>query len=58
MTDDFSDDMDINSLCCKLNAQGNMLIRKFRMCTADVKVELFISRTFCTPLYTAQIWWN
>ncbi len=25
------------------------------MCTADVKVELF--RTFCTPLYTAQIWW-
>ncbi len=26
------------------------------MCTADVKVYLF--RTFCTPLYTAQIWWN
>ncbi len=33
-----------------------MLIRKFHMCTADVKVELF--RTFCTPLYAAQIWWN
>ncbi len=56
MTDDFRDDMDINRQCRKLYAQGNMLIRKFHMCTADVKVELF--RTFCTPLYTAQIWWN
>ncbi len=56
MTDDFRDDMDINRQCCKLYVQRNMLIRKFDMCTADVKVELF--RTFCTLLYTAQIWWN
>ena len=26
------------------------------MCTADVKAKLF--RTFCTPLYTAPLWWN
>ncbi len=56
MTDDFRDDMDINRQCHKLYVQGNTLIRKFHMCTADVNVELF--RTFCTPLYTAQIWWN
>ncbi len=56
MTDDFRDDMHINRQCCKLYVQGNTLIRKFHMCTANVKVELF--RTFCTPLYTAQIWWN
>jgi hypothetical protein len=56
MTDDFRDDMDINRQCRKLYAQGNTLLRKFHMCTADVKVGLF--RTFCTPLYTAQIWWN
>ncbi len=48
--------MDINRQCCKLYAEGNTLIRKFHMSTADVKVELF--RTFCSPLYTAQIWWN
>ncbi len=56
MTEFFRDDMDINRQCCKLYAQGNMLIRKFDMCTADVKVELF--KTFCTPLFTAQTWWN
>ncbi len=56
MTDDYRDEMDINRQCHKLYAQQNMLIRKFHMCTADVKVELF--RTFCTPLYAVQIWWN
>ena len=29
---------------------------KFHICTTDVKVGLF--RTFCPPLYAAQIWWN
>ncbi len=45
-----------NRQCPKLYAQGNRLLKKFHMCTADVKVELF--RTFCTLLYTSQIWWN
>ena len=26
------------------------------MCSLDVKVKLF--KTYCTPLYTAQLWWN
>ncbi len=39
----------------KLYGQGN-IIRKFNMYTVDVKVGLV--RTFCTPLYTAQMWWN
>ena len=26
------------------------------LCTIDVKVKLF--STYCTPLYTAQLWWN
>jgi hypothetical protein len=56
ITNDFRDDKDIHRQCRKLYGQGNMLIRKFNMCTADVKVCLF--RTFCTPLYTAQLWWN
>ncbi len=33
-----------------------MLIYKFNMCTVDVKVSIY--RTFCTPLYTTQLWWN
>ncbi len=42
--------------CRKLYGQGNMLIRKLNICTVDVKVRLF--RTFCTPHYTTQLWWN
>ncbi len=53
-TNDLRDDKDIQSKCCKLYGQGNMLIRKFN--TVDVKVSLF--RTFCTPLTTTQLWWN
>ncbi len=55
-TNDLRGDKDIQRQCCKLYGQGNMLIRKFNMCTVDVKVSLFM--TFCTPLYTAQLWWN
>ncbi len=33
-----------------------MFVRKLSMCSPDVKVSLF--RTFCTPMYTAQLWCN
>ena len=29
---------------------------KFHMCSMDVKVKLF--NTYCSPMYTAQLWWN
>ncbi len=53
MTDGFRDDRDINRQCHKLYAQGNRLIRKFHMCTPDVKVSLF--KTYCTPMYTTHL---
>lgn len=56
LTDDWSDDRDIKRQYCKLYAQANMLLRKFSMCSSDVKHALF--RAFCTPLYTAPLWWN
>ena len=56
ITDDWMDDRDIHRQLCKLYAQANMLIRKFSMCTVDVKCSLF--RTYVTPLYTAQLWTN
>ena len=56
ITDDLSDDADIarqnRVLCC----QGNMILRKFHMCSADVKLKLF--RVHCTPMYCSHLWWN
>ncbi len=52
--DDLCDDDDIQRQCCKLYAQANMLARKFSKCTDDVKIALF--RSYCTSLYTAQLW--
>ncbi len=53
ITEDFSDDRDIQRQCHKLYGQGNMLVRKLSMCSPDVKVSLF--GTFCTPMSTAQL---
>ncbi|XP_016534059.1 RNA-directed DNA polymerase from mobile element jockey-like [Poecilia formosa] len=54
ITDDLTDDMDINRQRRLVYAQANMLLRKFRMCSVPVKVALF--KAFCTPLYTAHLW--
>ena len=51
-----SDGLDIDRQRKKIYMQGNALIRKFYMCTIDVKLKLFNS--FCSPLYTAQLWTN
>jgi hypothetical protein len=39
-----------------LYARGNMLIRKFNMCSEDVKLHLF--KTYCTGFYCAHLWSN
>ena len=56
ITDDFSDDDDINRQRRTLFVQGNIILRKFNMCSLGVKLALF--RTYCSPMYTAQLWWN
>ena len=50
------DDKDILRQCRQLYARGNMLLRKFYMCSTEVKLTLL--KTFCSPMYTAQLWWN
>ena len=50
------DDQDIMRQCQQLYARCNVLLRKFHMCCMDVKVKLF--STYCSPMYTAQLWWN
>jgi exonuclease III len=54
LSSDFSDDDDINRQCRDIYTQGNILLRKFFMCTIDVKCKMF--KTYCTPLYTAHLW--
>ena len=54
LTDDWMDDRDVYRQRCKIYAQANMLLRKFSMCSVDVKCSLF--RAYVTPLYTAHLW--
>ena len=56
ITDDLSDDEDINRQRITLFVQGNIILRKFNMCSLSVKLTLF--RTYCSPMYTTQLWWN
>ena len=55
ISNDGIDDLDIMRQRRQLYVQGNMLTRRFHMCSLDVKNTLF--RTFCTPLYTTHLWW-
>ncbi len=56
LSDNKGDDLDIERQRKKIYAQGNSILRKFHMCSIEVKVELF--KTYCTPLYTAHLWTN
>ena len=42
--------------CRQLYAQCNALARRFRMCSDNVKVTIF--RSYCSSLYTSQLWWK
>ena len=53
---DLSDDLDILKQRNKLFVQGNSIMRKFHMCTLQVKLTLF--RSYCSPMYLAQLWTN
>ena len=49
-----SDDLDILKQRRKLFAQGNSIMRKFFMCTVEVKLTLF--QSYCSSMYLAQLW--
>ena len=54
ISSDGKDDKDMTRAYRQLYAQGNSLIRKFHMCTENVKVKLFT--TYCSQLYCAHLW--
>ena len=59
ITDDLKDDNDIARQYKRIYAQGNALIRKFYMCSDHVNiVKCTLFRSFCTSLYTCQLWCN
>ena len=56
ITEDLSDDADFNRQRRALFVQGNIILRKFYMCSIDVTFTLF--RTYCSPMYPVLSWWN
>merc|ERR1711984_67760 len=56
ITDTLSDDLDIYRQRKKIFSQSNSLLRKFFMCTIEVKSTLF--RSYCSYFYTEQLWTN
>ena len=49
-----NDDADICRQIQAIYARGNILIRNFRKCSEDVKVELF--KSYCTNMYGSHLW--
>ena len=56
VTDNKSDNIDIFRQCRSIFARGNTLIRTFYKCSDAVKASLF--KSYCTSLYTAELWCN
>ncbi len=56
INNEMSDDDDMYRQRRKLYAQANILVRKFYMCSDEVKINLF--RAYCTSLYTAPLWFK
>jgi hypothetical protein len=54
LTNTRSDVPDIKRQARAICVRANMLIRKFTLCSEDVKIKLFT--TFCQNLYCAQLW--
>jgi hypothetical protein len=56
ISDKQTDDRDIRRQLRGIYARGNMLVRKFGKCSADVKIQLF--KSYCNNLYCCQLWKN
>lgn len=56
VTENLSDDMDIEWERRALSVRGNMLAHRFARCTAAVKLTLF--KAYCQTFYTSSLWAN
>ena len=53
---DHNCDADLKRQMRKFNNNANMLIRKFFMCSVDVKCSLF--KTYCSTIYCSAMWFD
>ena len=56
ITNNLSDDLDILNQSRKFFPKANLILRKFFMCSIEVKVTLF--KSYCTSIYMAHLWTN
>ena len=56
INDKLIDDDDMARQRKQIYAQGNALVRKFYMCTGNVRMSLF--KSYCSSLYTSSLWCN
>ncbi len=54
ITDDLTDDADMERQRKSIYCTGNMLIRRFKFCYDDVKIVLF--KTYCSNMYGCHLW--
>ena len=54
ISNDMSDNCDIYNQNKKLCARGNMIVRKFKHCSPDIKCLLF--KTYCYSIYGSSLW--
>ena len=54
MTSDSKDDCDISKLLRNLYSRGNGIIRNFKSCSQEVKLQLF--KSYCTSFYYFHLW--
>ena len=54
LADDLVDDRDIQRQVKAIYARGNMLTKKFRMCSNEVKARLF--KSYCSSMYCSALW--
>lgn len=56
VTDDLSDDADLERESRALAVRGNMVARRFARCSSPVKISLF--KAFCQSFYASSLWVN
>ena len=56
VSDDCKDDNDITRQMRSLYSRGNMIVKNFKHCSEDVKIQLF--KAYCNNLYCGQLWCN
>ena len=56
ITDDLRNDSDIKRQIKSVYVKGNVLVRKFSKCTAEVKARLF--KAYCSSFYCDSLWCN